>query len=228
MLIEDGILKAYDGDRKHVVIPDGVRIVAGALTEADFKSRRGHCKTKIQTDGVFYLPFCASSEIETLEMSDSVEEIGDKAFEHCENLESISFSKKLRRIGMQAFMGCKKLTRITIPSSVQEISTWAFSLFTIEALVYQGSIWQLEKVALHGVDWNVKRLRCTDCDVHFDQKPYFIDELTFTGTKAQLESDWRGTWILRRIRLIHCSNGDRLLTRKMIRKMNRKQNVPGC
>lgn len=35
MLIENGILKAYDGDMKNVVIPEGVRVIAGNVEDSD-------------------------------------------------------------------------------------------------------------------------------------------------------------------------------------------------
>lgn len=142
MLIENGILKAYDGDMKNVVIPEGVRVIAGVLVEGD-KNKDLH---GIKTDGEFYFPFNACDSIETVTMPDSVEEIGAKAFEHCANLRSVKFSKNLKKIGPSAFLGCKKLTEITLPASVKEIGQYAFDLIDMDAINFEGSLDQWDKV----------------------------------------------------------------------------------
>lgn len=120
MIIENGILKAYDGDMKHVVIPDGVRVIAGDVEESDRNGlRRRH--PEVKSDGVFYFPFNACDQIESVVMTDSVEEIGAKAFEHCKNLKKITFSKNLKKICLSAFLGCENLTKFELPISVTEI-----------------------------------------------------------------------------------------------------------
>lgn len=50
MLIENGILKAYDGDMKNVVIPEGVRVIAGNVEDSD----RGKHLQGVKTDGVLF------------------------------------------------------------------------------------------------------------------------------------------------------------------------------
>lgn len=45
MLIENRILKAYDGDMKNIVIPEGVRVIAGAVEESDSGKRMQGIKT---------------------------------------------------------------------------------------------------------------------------------------------------------------------------------------
>ena len=142
MLIENGILKAYDGDMKNVAIPEGVRVIAGEVEESDRSKRL----QGVKTDGVFYFPFNCCDSIETVTMPDSVEEIGAKAFEHCANLHSVKFSKNLKKIGLSAFLGCKKLTEITLPASVKEIEQWAFDLIDMDAINFEGSLDQWDKV----------------------------------------------------------------------------------
>ena len=144
MLIENGILKAYDGDMKNVVIPEGVRVIAGNVEESD----SGKHLKGVKTDGVFYFPFNACDSIETVTMPDSVEEIGPKAFEHCKNLRSVKFSKNLKKIRLSAFLGCKKFTEITIPASVTIIEQWAFDLIDIANFKFEGTLEQWDKVEL--------------------------------------------------------------------------------
>lgn len=188
MLIENGILKAYDGDMKNVVIPDGVRVIAGCLEMDEMK-----------------LPFISRKEIETVTMSDSVIEIGAKAFEHCKNLRSVQFSKNLQKIHVNAFLGCKKLKSLTLPASLTCIEWGGLSSIEIDEFIYEGTIWQLEKVDI--TDVNIKKIICKDCTINFEQKPFYIEEVVYDGTVAQLQEKYKDNWILRRTRIIHCKDG---------------------
>lgn len=188
MLIENGILKAYDGDMKNVVIPDGVRVIAGCLEMDEMK-----------------LPFRNRKEIETVTMSDSVTEIGAKAFEHCKNLRSVQFSKNLQKIHVNAFLGCKKLKSLTLPASLTCIEWGGLSSIEIDEFIYEGTLWQLEKVDI--TDVNIKKIICKDCTINFEQKPFYIEEVAYDGTVAQLQEKYKDNWILRRTRIIHCKDG---------------------
>ncbi len=188
MLIENGILKAYDGDMKNVVIPEGVRVIAGCLEMDEMK-----------------LPFRSRKEIETVTMSDSVTEIGAKAFEYCENLRSIQFSKNLQKIHVNAFLGCKNLRSLTLPASLTCIEWGGLSSIEIDEFIYEGTIWQLEKVDI--TDVNIKKIICKDCTINFEQKPFYIEEVAYDGTVAQLQENYKDNWILRRTRIIHCKDG---------------------
>ena len=55
-------------------------------------------------------------------------EIGDKAFDGCEELTSIVIPDSVTKIGESAFSWCTKLTSIVIPASVNEIGKCAFRL----------------------------------------------------------------------------------------------------
>ena len=162
MLIENGILKAYDGDMKNVVIPEGVRVIAGDVEESDRSKRL----QGVKTDGVFYFPFNCCDSIETVTMPDSVEEIGAKAFEHCKNLASVKFSKNLKKIGLSAFLGCKKFTEITLPASVTKIEQWAFDLIDIDTFNFEGTLDQWDKVELSEEAFNeYPVVNCSDGDI---------------------------------------------------------------
>ncbi len=62
----------------------------------------------------------------TIEIPDTVTEIGSYAFYEWRNLENVVMSKKITKIGESAFSGCSSLTSITIPSSVASIGKDAF------------------------------------------------------------------------------------------------------
>ena len=201
--VESGILKAYFGDMKNVVIPDGVRVVAGAVDESDPSKKL----SGIKSDNVFYYPFTGCEKIESVTMSDSVEIIGPKAFEHCANLKSVTFSKNLRKIGLSAFLGCEKLTTLSLPASLETIEAWAFGYIDIDEITFCGTLWQLEKIETDGAFSNIHLIHCSDCDINFDKKPFYIDEVKFPGTMEEFRQSYENNWISERTRKVICTDG---------------------
>ncbi len=64
--------------------------------------------------------------ITTIVIPDSIEKIGESAFDGCENLSRIVIGKGVTSIGDQAFSGCSSLTSVTIGNSVTSIGSAAF------------------------------------------------------------------------------------------------------
>ena len=62
----------------------------------------------------------------TVEIPDTVTEIGDYAFYEWNNLENVTMSSNITSIGERAFLNCNNLTGITIPESVTSIGEDAF------------------------------------------------------------------------------------------------------
>ena len=62
----------------------------------------------------------------TIEIPDTVTEIGSYAFYEWNNLENVVMSKKITKIGEYAFCYCSSLTGITIPKGVTNIGEYAF------------------------------------------------------------------------------------------------------
>ena len=59
-------------------------------------------------------------------MPDSVQTIGNGAFQYCNNLSRVDFGYELESIGRSAFEGCELLNSIEIPNSVTSIDAYAF------------------------------------------------------------------------------------------------------
>ena len=57
---------------------------------------------------------------------DFVTEIGDYAFEDCEELTSVVIPNSVRKIGKGAFRWCDHLISVVIPNSVEKIEVLAF------------------------------------------------------------------------------------------------------
>ena len=77
----------------------------------------------------------------TIEIPDTVTEIGSYAFYEFNNVENIVMSKKITKIGEYAFCGCSSLTSITIPNSVTSIGRSAFaSCYSLTSITLLDSV----------------------------------------------------------------------------------------
>lgn len=100
--VGDGILIAYKGDDSIVNIPEGVKLIA----DGTFRDHMGIT--------AIYLP-------------DSLEVVGEDAFNGCKNLKTLNNGKNLQTIGANAFKNTA-LSTVSIPNSVTSIGTGAFDL----------------------------------------------------------------------------------------------------
>ena len=73
-----------------------------------------------------------SSGMDEIFFPDSLEEIGNMAFMHCQNLKTIHFGNNVKVIGDMAFLDCPLLKSVTLPESIETIGVGAF--FSIEEM----------------------------------------------------------------------------------------------
>lgn len=101
--IENGVLTAYKGESKNVVIPDGVKVIGDGSP-------------------VF------GNTVESVTIPASATEIAEMAFYGCSALKSVTFAEEsqLKKIGESAFYTATSLETLTIPKGVTEIGTNAF------------------------------------------------------------------------------------------------------
>ena len=101
--IENGVLTAYKGESKNVVIPDGVKVIGDGSP-------------------VF------GNTVESVTIPTSATEIAEMAFYGCSALKSVTFAEEsqLKKIGESAFYTATSLETLTIPEGVTEIGTNAF------------------------------------------------------------------------------------------------------
>ncbi len=99
------VLSLYKGTDKNVVIP-------GKIDGLPVKTIGSSC--------------FAATEIESVEIPDSVTEIFDSAFLRCKNLKKVTLSENLTAIAAKVFEGCSALTDIEIPEKVAVIDSYAF------------------------------------------------------------------------------------------------------
>ena len=108
-VIENDVLKKYQGSDRDVIIPDGVTSIgAGA-----FKN----CTALI----VIAIP-------------NTVTSIGNSAFYGCSNLTTITIPDTVTSIGEDAFYDCNNLTTVTIPQQMKTIDLSAFAFSGIKRI----------------------------------------------------------------------------------------------
>ena len=167
-VIENGILKAYFGGEKVVVVPDGVTHIGGEISSADAK--RG-----LRGDFLGYKAFYCNKTVEELYLPDSVKKIGFKALEHCKALRVLSFSNQMKEFGCNAIVGCDAL----------------------KTIIYRGTIYEFSCLETPGQTPDLEVVYCTDGQIQFGKdREYYIDTLYFPGTRAQWNetiapNDWR-------------------------------------
>ena len=104
-----------------VVIPGGAVVGTGAFTSSTIKRASfGYGFSRIST-------YCFSnSEIESVDLPDSVVRIERGAFENCAKLKHLKISSNLVSIGVEAFKGCKSISAIVFPAALKLIEEKAF------------------------------------------------------------------------------------------------------
>lgn len=93
----------YKSELKHVIISDGITSVGGNA-------------------------FRNCNKLESVDLGENIESIGECAFADCDMLKHIDFSEELSSIGKNAFYHCFSLLSIEIPPSVETINDYAFAL----------------------------------------------------------------------------------------------------
>ena len=71
--------------------------------------------------------FNGCSNLEEIDLPDSVKEIGSNAFSGCAKLSSITLGSNITTIGYNAFYGLTNLTTVTLPSKLKDIAGNAFA-----------------------------------------------------------------------------------------------------
>ena len=106
-LIENGILTKYRGNKKNVVIPDGVTSIGDAAF--------GNCR-------------CLAN----ITIPNGVTSIGEEAFKNCDSLTSITIPDSVTSIGDHAFYDCSSLTSINVADANRYYSDEDGGLFNKE------------------------------------------------------------------------------------------------
>ena len=78
-----------------------------------------------------YCTFSGCTSLTSVEIPNSVTEIGEYAFSGCTSLTSVEIPNSVTEIGKYAFANCDSLTYVKIPASVTKIADNSFSIYTL-------------------------------------------------------------------------------------------------
>ena len=99
-----------------------------AIIETKSNTLIAGCSATIIPDTIYNIGKCAfeGSKMISINIPNSVESIGEKAFSECYSLEEITFTDSLRSIGDRAFGMCTALYELSLPDSLTTIGSYAF------------------------------------------------------------------------------------------------------
>lgn len=140
------------------------------------------------------------ASIKQIAIPDTVTEIGDGAFNYCEQLASIALPSGLQKISSRMLADCRSLTSITIPASVTEIASQAFAGSGLTSITIPSTVTTLGSSAFN----NCKSLAHIDIQAHVIEIPEgFAEESGRTSVTLPdtVETIGRSAFISSRARL---------------------------
>ena len=123
-VIENGVLKKYQGQGGDVVIPEGVTSI-GASAFSGCSS----LTSVVIPEGVKSIgeeAFFDCSSLASVVIPEGMTTIDDWAFAWCQSLKNVVIPEGVTGIGREAFRGCSSLTSVVIPEGVTSIGASAF------------------------------------------------------------------------------------------------------
>ena len=116
--------------------------------------------------------FEGCDNLQSMAIPDSVTSIGKEAFSGCENLQSVTIGNSVTSIGTYAFYGCANLRSVTIPNSVTSIGDGAFSeCYKLQSVTIGNSVTYIGDWAFSECE-NLQSVTISrDCEVGFRAFP---------------------------------------------------------
>ena len=198
MVIENGILKRYEGDAANIVIPEGVT----AIGEYAFEYKES-VKNITLPDSVTKIDRYAFHGCKNLEKVEGgkIDTVSNVAFSLCGKLSSIDLSKA-KEIGSAAFYGCKNLKTVKL-DEVQSIGGGSFNCAGIETAelnfvgedgIIQSSAFEecenLKKVTIKGALSEIGNTAFLKCKTLEDIQIEDSSNITYIGGRAFDQTPW--------------------------------------
>ena len=127
-VIENGVLKEYNGRGGDVRIPAGVNSIGDASFAQCRKLTSVTLPAGLRRIGEKAFMECRG--LTSVTIPEGVERICDNAFRECSRLESLTIPGSVKYIGRRAFYNCRSLTRVRICEGAADIRPEAFACCT--------------------------------------------------------------------------------------------------
>ena len=125
-IIENGILRRYNGSDSRVTVPEGVREIGDEAFKAKFMITEVILPDGVVEIGKDAFVFC--SDLADIRLPEGLLHLHDNAFSGCTHLTEVAMPESVVSIGSRAFDRCDRLKSIYLPSAIAEIGKAPFSL----------------------------------------------------------------------------------------------------
>ena len=99
------------------------------------------------------------TQLRSVEIPDSVTDIGSMAFWDCEGLERVKLPKKIKTISRSLFYACESLSSIDLPNGITEIQDSAFVGCAMKSMTVPASLKAIDETA-----WGMPNLESIEVD----------------------------------------------------------------
>lgn len=122
-VIEDNIIKAYEGKSGIIHIPDGIEVVKRFSVSSPLSIREVTIPDSVRKIG--FIAF-SGFWIDSIIIPDSVQVLGESSFEGCSFLKSVVIGKGVKDIPSDCFSGCQDLVHLELPEALERVGRDAF------------------------------------------------------------------------------------------------------
>ena len=142
--------------------------------------------------------YVSSLPIRTINIPNTVTEIGNNAFEICTNVESINMPEGVETIGDYAFFGCTSLESIKIPNNVTSVGKYAFGICSkLTNVTIPESVTSLGEEAFYcGINLTdiyvnssiiIEKYQATDAHIHYSNCKHKIIINMYSNKNLQIQ-----------------------------------------
>lgn len=118
-VIEGDVLVKADGAPIDYKIPEGIREIApNAFATSSVRSVQ--CPASLEVIGQCAFFYAVDLKSVTFAPNSKLRVIGEQAFSDCTNLETIELPNSIDSIGTNAFVLCENLKKVTIPTGLKK------------------------------------------------------------------------------------------------------------
>ena len=144
-VIEGDVLVRGDGVPKDYKIPEGIREIApNAFATSSVRSIE--CPASLEVIGQCAFFYATELKSVTFAPNSKLKTIGEQAFSDCTNLETIELPNSVDSIGVNAFVLCENLKKITIPTGLRKLSRSTFmSCFNLMKVKFPETLKEIDE-----------------------------------------------------------------------------------